>query len=201
MQAEFLGVHDQGKANYAIDSLNLDIKANLKTMSKGMKQKTAIVDAFMGDADVMLLDEPTTGLDPLMHKTFDELIKKEKGNGKTIIMSSHIFTEVEECCDIVYLLKNGSIIKTIEMEKIHHSPIKKYNIRFGNQTNYIAFLKLPLNFENHNDKTFEISVIVKNEDINTFINTLTNYDIIFFNEIKYTLSEQFLKAYNNEDKK
>ncbi|MGO1479254.1 ABC transporter ATP-binding protein, partial [Senegalia sp. (in: firmicutes)] len=74
--------------------LQLDISANVRSMSKGMKQKTAIVSAFASDADILIMDEPTTGLDPLMRDIFLDLLKQEKKQGKTIFMSSHIFQEV-----------------------------------------------------------------------------------------------------------
>lgn len=90
-QAEFLGLRDMSYANELIERLQLDPRANLKRMSKGMKQKTALVAALMNDAPVILLDEPTTGLDPLMRATFLDIIKEEHKKGKTIFMSSHSF--------------------------------------------------------------------------------------------------------------
>ena len=74
-QADFLGVTDMSYAEYLIKMLQLDPGASLKRMSKGMKQKTAIVAALMGNPDIILLDEPTTGLDPLMRDAFLEIIK------------------------------------------------------------------------------------------------------------------------------
>ena len=78
-------------ANELIERLQLDPRANLKRMSKGMKQKTALVAALMNDAPIIILDEPTTGLDPLMRDTFLDIIKNEHAKGKTIFMSSHMF--------------------------------------------------------------------------------------------------------------
>ena len=83
-QAEFLGVTDLSYANSLIEKLQLDPRANLKRMSKGMKQKTALVAALMADKPIIILDEPTTGLDPLMRDAFLEIIKEEHKKGKTI---------------------------------------------------------------------------------------------------------------------
>ena len=91
LQAEYMGLHSMAYAKELIDRLNLDPTAKLNRMSKGMKQKTAIVNAFMCDSDILLLDEATTGLDPLMQKSFTEIIQSEKKKGKTIFMSSHMF--------------------------------------------------------------------------------------------------------------
>ncbi|MCD7739635.1 MAG: ATP-binding cassette domain-containing protein, partial [Lachnospiraceae bacterium] len=101
VQAQFLGVKDFTYMNHLIDLLGLDPSANLKRMSKGMKQKTAIVAALMGDKPILIMDEPTTGLDPLMRETFLELVREEKKKGRTIFMSSHIFEEIEDVCDRV----------------------------------------------------------------------------------------------------
>lgn len=93
-QAELLNLKDMRYAEEIIKKLQLDPSANLKRMSKGMKQKTAIVAAFMTDSPILILDEPTTGLDPLMRAEFVDLIKAEKKKGKIIIMSSHMFEEL-----------------------------------------------------------------------------------------------------------
>ena len=76
-QAEFLNIKDMSYANYLIEKLQLDPRANLKRMSKGMKQKTALVAALMGNPDIIILDEPTTGLDPLMRVAFMSIIEEE----------------------------------------------------------------------------------------------------------------------------
>ena len=87
-QAEFLGLKDMGYANELIERLQLDPRANLKRMSKGMKQKTALVAALMADLPIIILDEPTTGLDPLMRVAFLDILKEEHAKGKTIFISS-----------------------------------------------------------------------------------------------------------------
>lgn len=110
------GRGDWEYAENVIDQLQLDAKANVRAMSKGMKQKTAIVSAFASDADILIMDEPTTGLDPLMRDIFIELLKEEKAKGKTIFMSSHIFQEVEEVCDRVAIIRDGMIIDVIDMK-------------------------------------------------------------------------------------
>ena len=77
-------------AESIINKLQLDPTAKLKRMSKGMKQKTAIVAAFMADAEILILDEPTTGLDPLMRKEFISILEGEKKKGKTIFIQSYV---------------------------------------------------------------------------------------------------------------
>lgn len=121
-QADFFGMTNMNYANELIERLQLDPRANLKRMSKGMKQKTALVAALMNDAPIIILDEPTTGLDPLMRATFLDIIKEEHRKGKTILMSSHSFDELESTCDRVALINDGHIIDVCEMNDIRNRP-------------------------------------------------------------------------------
>ena len=92
------GVHGLGRARELADRFELDDTAKLRKMSKGNRQKVAIVCAFLQDAPVLLLDEPTSGLDPLMQNRFVQLVQEEHERGKTILLSSHMFEEVERTC-------------------------------------------------------------------------------------------------------
>ena len=93
-----------------------------------MKQKTGIVAAFMSDPEILILDEPTSGLDPLMQQRFISLINEEKKRQKTILMSSHIFEEVEKTCDRIGLIRGGRLseVKNIEELRTQHS--HKYTV-------------------------------------------------------------------------
>ncbi|WP_339308406.1 ABC transporter ATP-binding protein [Paenibacillus sp. FSL L8-0435] len=96
-----------------INRFELDSGQKIRKMSKGMKQKVGLIAAFMHDPAVLILDEPTSGLDPLMQRRFVELIIEEKNRGKTILMSSHLFDEVDHTCERVGIIREGSIV-TVE---------------------------------------------------------------------------------------
>ena len=87
----------------------IDPKGQIKHMSKGMKQKVALIAAFMHDPKVYILDEPSSGLDPIMQHKFIDLVLREKGRGKTILMSTHIYDEIEKTADIVVIIREGHI--------------------------------------------------------------------------------------------
>jgi ABC-2 type transport system ATP-binding protein len=107
--ADYRGLKDLTKAHELIKKFDLDPHGNIKKMSKGTKQKIGIVVALMHDPEIIILDEPTSGLDPLMQNKFVEVIQEEKIKGKTILMSSHTFEEVEKTFDRVAIIKNGQI--------------------------------------------------------------------------------------------
>ena len=109
---------DLGRAPELMEMFELNPSGKLKKMSKGMKQKIGIVCAFMQDPKLLILDEPTSGLDPLMQNKFVELILQEKKRGKTILMSSHSFEEVEKTCDRAAIIRGGKLAAVEEMERL-----------------------------------------------------------------------------------
>jgi len=167
----------------------------LKRMSKGMKQKTALVIAFMHDADIIILDEPTSGLDPLMQARFCDLIKAEKAKGKTVFMSSHMFEEVEKTCDRVAIIKQGKIIAQVEMKEIEHKKDKEFEIRFKQRASAEFFCKLGYDFTEINLDKNRVKAIVHDEQINAFLAELNKYGVEYISEIKFTLEKYFMKYY------
>jgi len=194
-QAELLGLKDMTYAQYIIDILQLDPTANLKRMSKGMKQKTAIVAAFMADPQILILDEPTTGLDPLMRVSIIDLLNEEKKKGKTIFMSTHLFEEVEDTCDKVALIKEGRIIDVKSTAEIRHNEIKSYKIEFLSKEDYLRFTSLDFNFEEKREPQNAVVVKVNDKDINAFLITLKTHKVKFMTEIKFTLEKYFNSLY------
>ena len=114
--AKMKGIKDLSRANELIERFKLNPKGKIKKMSKGMKQKIGIVCAFMQEPEILILDEPTSGLDPLMQNEFIKLIEEEKEKGRTILMSSHSFEEVEKTCDRAAIIKQGKIV-AVEFHK------------------------------------------------------------------------------------
>ena len=190
-QAELLGLKDMSYAESIINKLQLDPTAKLKRMSKGMKQKTAIVAAFMADPEILILDEPTTGLDPLMRKEFISILDEEKKKGKTILMSSHMFDEVEHICDRVAMIKDGKIIAVKATNEVKHHEEKVYKIEFRSQEDYVKFLSEPFDFVETRESQNQVIVKIHDSQINMLFKTLKNYDIKFMTEMKFTLERYF----------
>lgn len=191
-QAEFYGLKDMTFANSLIEKLQLDPRANLKRMSKGMKQKTALVAALMNNPDILILDEPTTGLDPLMRVAFLDIIKQEHKKGKTIFMSSHLFNEMEDTCDRVVLIDRGHIIAIADMDKdVRNRPCKDFKIEFKNKTDYEKFKKLKYKIIRDQKQYNQVTININNNEINKLFKSLHNYDVKFIAEVKYTLEKHF----------
>ena len=194
-QAEMIHLTDMKKAERIINSLQLDPTAPLRRMSKGMKQKTAIVAAFMHSPDIYLLDEPTTGLDPLMREAFIELLEEEKARGATILMSNHMFDELDETCDYVGFIKEGRIVDIVDMEEIRHRPFREFTIGFKNRDEYEkAFQNPPCEVLRREDDMLNIIVRVNGDNADKVIAEIRKYELRQVSEIKYTLQRYFMES-------
>lgn len=133
----FLGslrhLSDTARRDELIEYFDLDVKTPIRKMSKGMKQKVGIIAAFMHEPAVLILDEPTSGLDPLMQKRFLDLIKQEKERGATILMSSHLFIEIERVCDRVGIIKDGRLIAIEDIKVLQSLSRKIFTVSLANE--------------------------------------------------------------------
>ena len=199
IQAESLGVTDMSKAERIINALQLDPTANLKRMSKGMKQKTAIVAALMHSPEIIILDEPTTGLDPLMRDAFINIIKEEKARGATIFMSNHMFDELEETCDYVGFIKDGHLIDVVDMNALRNLPYRDYQITFTKKDEYEKLDVSKFEVLERQDDELSLLVRVQLEKINALIEEIRKYQISGFTEKKHTLEEFFVKDIKEDE--
>ena len=190
-QAEYKNIKDLSYADSLIKELQLDPKANLKRMSKGMKQKTALVAALMADAPIIILDEPTTGLDPLMRDAFLNIIKREHQKGKTIFMSSHMFNEMEETCDRVALVSNGHIIDVADMNEIRNRKTSEFKIEFNDKESFEKFRNSKFKIIRTQEKYNQVTIQIEKNNINTLFKDLKELNVKFISEVKYTLERHF----------
>ncbi len=136
---EYRKIGAQSRKEELLELFELDPKSKIKKMRKGTKQKLGIVAAFMHDPDILILDEPTSGLDPLMQSKFVSLIAKEKEHGKTILMSSHIFEEVERTCDRIGIIRKGKMITVDSAVTLHERHTHSYTVTLENEVSAKAF--------------------------------------------------------------
>lgn len=190
-QADFLGLKDMTYANTLIEKLQLDPRATLKRMSKGMKQKTAIVAALMANPEIIILDEPTTGLDPLMRDAFLEIIRDEHKRGKTIFMSSHMFEELETTCDRVALINNGHIETVVDLEEIRNPRTREYKIEFNSTDDYNRFKKSGFTITRDQQKYNQVTVSIAGDQLNNLFTSLKSLNVKFIAEVLYNLEKHF----------
>ena len=189
--------------NYLIDLFELDTSLICKEMSLGMKRKLAIVSCFMSDPDIIIMDEPSSGLDPEMQDVFVKLIKEEKKRGKTILMSSHIFSEIDSSADRIGVIKDGKIVSIFKASDLKHNQLKTYYVNFYDYNEYQDFKNLKddaIKIINFDDKNKQIVLHIYDKDINKLTKILENYKISDFIESKETLEEYFMKFYKDDKK-
>lgn len=198
IQAQYSGITDMSYTEKLIDLFKIDTSAPLKRMSKGMKQKMALVAAFMSKPDVLLLDEPSTGLDPVMRDALIELILEQKRRGATVFMSSHIFKELEDTCDRVAFIRNGKLIDTVGRDVNAEDMPKLYRVGFAEESQYNEFIsRTKFQIESSNDKYNHLVAAVPMGEINGFIRELSDYDMRYMRYVPYSLEMYYRKFIEN----
>ena len=205
-------VENKERLEQLLDMFKLDPSGETKKMSLGDKRKLAIVTAFMHDPEVLILDEPTSGLDPVMQQTFIDFVKVEKKRGKTILLSSHMFNEVEATCDRIAIIKDGKIVSEFDTSDITHNENKNFEVIFKNKEELEKFTSLypklrknTINIKHIAIRTVDqennrVVIAVNDKDINKLTMALSDYSVQSFTQVKYTLEDYFMQFYK-EDKK
>ena len=198
MMQDMRGVRNDERVRELLERFKLDPSGSVKRMSIGEKRKLAVVTAFMSDPEILLLDEPTSGLDPVMQEEFISFIREEKVKGRTILLSSHIFSEVEALCDRIAIIKDGRLVSTVDAAEIRHGLHNIMTIEFESAGDFTEFGRQELDFALRDRSSLKCSVVVDDEDINRFIRAIRRFRIKSFAEHSVTLEEYFMHFYKND---
>jgi ABC-2 type transport system ATP-binding protein len=174
----------------------VELEKNMSELSLGNRKKVAIVQALIHKPKLLILDEPTNGLDPLIQQKLFATLLKLKKEGTTIFLSSHNLTEIEEFCDRVAIIKEGKIVDVKSISEISHKNIKRVTLKTSeNMVEDIKTIKGDIVEVNENTIVFNYS-----GDVNKLLSTLSKYKLenIFIEEEK--LSEVFMSYYDKEGK-
>jgi ABC-2 type transport system ATP-binding protein len=133
------GGYDAETAKTYARKLDIKLDRKMKEYSRGMRQKVAIIQAFMNDPDLIIMDEPTNGLDPLVQQTFMDMIHDEAGHGTTIFMSSHVLSDVEKVCNRVAIIKGGKIATEEKVEDLRKKSGNNIQVKFAEEINPATF--------------------------------------------------------------
>ena len=198
MQMKMRGVTDDSYLKKLLERFDLNPAMNVEDMSLGVRRKLAVVTAFMHDPDILILDEPTSGLDPIMQQTFIEFVLSEKKRGKTILLSSHIFHEVDACCDRISIIKNGQIVADFVADELKNRNTKIYRITFADKKSYETFVSKDYQFHSKNEKKLRARVMIETQNINGLLADITPLNVTEFQEISFTLEDYFMEFYKND---
>jgi ABC-2 type transport system ATP-binding protein len=130
----------RGELQERLELPDSDLRRKLREYSTGMKRKLGIIQAFQADPRLLILDEPTEGLDPLMQESFYQILADAKRRGKTVFMSSHVLSEVERVCDRVALLRKGELVLLSTVEETRRLAPRRVRVIFSEDVNATAVL-------------------------------------------------------------
>ena len=134
---------DGGYVAELIDRLDLDPSRRFREYSKGNKQKVGLVVALQHRPDLLILDEPTAGLDPLIQQNFFEIVREAKREGRTVFLSSHIIDEVDRTCDRVAIIREGRLVQVDSIEAVRRLAFHHVELTFGGPVAAAIFTSLP----------------------------------------------------------
>lgn len=193
---KYRGTKSNGRTKELIDRFELDVRQPIRRMSKGSRQKLALVCAFMHDPNILILDEPTASLDLQMQHAFIDLLLEEKKKGKTILMSSHRFSEVEKTCDRIGILKNGKLKTVSSLEELRQTERRVYIITLENEEAAQALQHENINVIEAEGRVLKVSVY---RDLRSLLSILINYPVAAIDNAGQSLEEIFLHYYGGED--
>ena len=170
--------------------LNVDEKKKIEDLSLGNLKKVGIILALMHNPKLLILDEPSSGLDPIMQQTFYELLLQEKAKGTTIIYSTHILSEVSKICDRVGIIKDSHLVKIEDVDSLNNNRLTFIKITSEDNEK----IKEALNLE-----TYELgknTIRFKyDKDVNSLLSVLTNFNIDRILIVEPTIEEIFMHYY------
>lgn len=186
---------DQEYVDKICNELELDVNKKMGELSLGNKKKVSIAQALIHSPKLLILDEPTNGLDPLMQNKLFNILLKEKEKGNTVFLSSHNLTEVQNLCDRACVIKDGKIIDIIEIEKETSKLNLKITLTSSDITKEIILaLSSKLLSNKENTYTFTYS-----KDIDTLIKEISKFKIDELLIEKENLEDTFLDYYKNKE--
>jgi ABC-2 type transport system ATP-binding protein len=195
----FLKMRGKGgpsKKEELLKRFELDPTKKCRTYSKGNRQKIALISAFASNADLYILDEPTSGLDPLMERIFQECVLEVKAEGKSVLLSSHILSEVEKLCDKIAIIRQGKIIETGTLSEMRHLTRTKLTIKTKETIPALQEMKGIHNLE-QSDSEFVFQV--DTEELGNIIQYISTFGIEKLESASPTLEDLFMRHYEGTE--
>lgn len=174
-----------------LEIFEVPLGRKIRGYSKGMKQKLGIIQAFMDDPKMVIMDEPTAGLDPLLQQKFYEFLRKQKKKGRTMFFSSHILSEVDRICDRVGIIRNGNLVALEDVETLKHKKGKIIRVKIKEKT---ETFKAPKDMKIKNGWI----EFVASDSIDQWIKKLAKYTILDLEINDFSLEDIFIHYYEGQ---
>ncbi|MFD7075504.1 ATP-binding cassette domain-containing protein [Nocardioides sp. NPDC057577] len=181
-----------------LERFDLDPTKKARTYSKGNRQKVALVAAFLDQSDLYIFDEPTSGLDPLMEAVFTEYAREAKAAGSSVLLSSHILSEVEKVCDTVTIIRAGVAVESGTLEELRHLTRSSVVATVGGDASTLRTISAVNDLViNPNGAGTRVAFDVDNASVGEVLKTLTALDVHGLTITPPSLEELFMRHYGD----
>jgi ABC-2 type transport system ATP-binding protein len=197
---EFLGrlrgIEGVGAGHQLAERLDLDLKRPIRSLSKGNKQKVGLVQAFMHSPDLLILDEPTSGLDPLVQHEFHELIAETSTRGSTLLLSSHVLSEIEHMTHRVGIVRQGRLVAVEEIDALKQKAVSRIDITFvhddvpGDAFNHLPGVRQV-------DEHGQLLSVTVEGPVDALIKAAARFEVVAIKTHEPDLEEVFLSYYKD----
>jgi len=190
------GARDEPAERRLTDDFALDVRKSVRAYSKGNRQKVILVAAFAAPTDLLVLDEPTTGLDPLMEEVFRRCVRDAVAAGRTVLLSSHILGEVEQLCDAVTIVKDGRLVESGLLTDLRHLAASRITAQLtGRQSGTVTSGLRELGLANGNGADTNLVLSVPRTQVLPVLALLARVDAGDITCTPASLEELFLRHY------
>jgi len=186
-----------GTTTVLADRLELELDRPIRALSKGNRQKVGLVQAFMHEPELLVLDEPTAGLDPLVQHTFYDLIDEAKAGGATVFLSSHVLPEVQHVADRVALVRDGRLVLVAAVDDLRARALTRVAVTFATLPSSSAFAGVAGAREiERNGRTILFSL---EGEADALVKALARHRVVALDSHEADLEDIFLALYGNEE--
>lgn len=188
---------DRQRVAQLAERLEVDLGRQVKNLSHGNKQKVAVIAAVMHDPELLIMDEPTTGLDPLIQREVLRLVREAQAAGTTTFFSSHIISEVEMLADRVGIIRQGVVVEVADTQDLVNRALRRARLRFSQAVDPQRFADLPGVELLSTDSNAEILLQITGS-MNPLVNALAGMPLIDIDTERPSLEEVFLAYYEGD---
>ena len=194
--AALRGGVDEAYIKEICERLDLDLGLKYRQYSTGNKRKLGILLAFMHRPKLLVLDEPSSGLDPLNQQELFKLVLEAKANGATVVLSSHVLSEVEHVCERVGIIRRGKLVKVARLEELHEMHMRRVEVEFAGDPQPQVFSGLP-GVENIQSNHHRVTFTVRGS-FEPVVDALAGHHVVNLASHEPTLEEVFLTYYEDQ---